>query len=253
MLSQFVWWGGIALEIFLLTRGLREKLVSRYPVFYTYVAFILAQDLFRFVIYGWYRDSYRDIYWFTEFVALILGCGVVFEIYRVGLSAYPGAARMARNALGLVFACALAKGIVQATSDRRWWMEAATTDIEAALRTVEALALIFLAGLFLFYSVPFGKNLRGIVLGHGLFVSISAIGLTFVSSSTDQTREWLSAVYRISYLAVLGVWLVHLWSYQRSPAPVETARIEEDYQRLAAASHRRLQEARGYLAKAVRS
>ena len=78
-------------------------------------------------MYQWHPQLYRNVYWITEFLALMFGCGVVLEIYRVGLSAFPGTARMVRNALAFVFALALARGLAEAWTDPRWWLEAATT------------------------------------------------------------------------------------------------------------------------------
>jgi hypothetical protein len=252
MLSQLIAWGGITLEVLLLLRGLKGKLAFRYPVFYAYFSFVVLQDLLSFGVYRWYHQYYPTVYWLTEFLALLFGCGVVFEIYRVGLSAFPGTARMARNALALVFAAALTFGLAQAWTDPRWWMEAATTDIEGALRAVEALAIVVLAALFLLYSIPVGKNLRGILLGYGLFVGTTVLSLEFVSGSGTAFHHFLSAAYPYFYFLSLTLWVAHLWSYAPNPVPAASVRLEREYQRMAAATHRRLQDARGYLAKAVR-
>lgn len=251
MLSQAIWWTSIALESFLLGWGLRAKLVSRYPVFYSYLSLVLLQDLFRLSAYRWNSQIYSRIYWTTEFLSLLIGCAVVFEIYRVGLAAYPGTARMARGVLAFVFALALAKAIGSAWSDPRWWFESSTLEIERALRLVQAVAIVALIALFLFYSISFGKNLRGILLGYGLFIGVRLISLLFVPP--DGRDFWFYA-YSASYPAALGIWLAHLWSYSESSAPEPAnGRLESDYQRVAAATRRRLQAARGQLAKVVRS
>ena len=251
MLSQLIEWGGITLEVLLLFRGFTGKLAFRYPLFYSYFSFVVFQDVLSFAVDRWYHPYYPTVYWCTEFLALLFGCGVVFEIYRVGLSAFPGTARMARNALALVFAAAITIGLAQAWTDPRW-MQAAITDVEGALRAVEALAIVVLAALFLLYSIPIGKNLRGILLGYGLFVGTSVLSLEFVSTAGSTVRHFLAAATPGVYFLCLCLWTAHLWSYVPNPVPAASVRLEQEYLRAAAATHRRLQDARGYLAKAVR-
>src|SRR5271154_1307022 len=111
MLSQAIWWSSIALESLLLFRGVRGKLACRYPAFYFYISFVLLQYLVRMGIARWSQDenTYNHAYWTAEFLCVLVSCGIVFEIYRVGRGAYPGTARMARRLLGIVFVIVLMK------------------------------------------------------------------------------------------------------------------------------------------------
>src|SRR5271155_4768858 len=99
MLSQIIWWSSIALEILLLVRAFRGRLATHYPIFYIYLSFVLTQDLLRFSVYRWEPRLYSPVYWVTEFLGVVAGCAVVFEICKVSLAAYPGTARLARNLL----------------------------------------------------------------------------------------------------------------------------------------------------------
>ena len=253
MLGLVIWWSGIALESLLLVRALQARLWARFPAFYAYILFVWLQSLLRFSIFHSRPEFYSAVYWITEGLGVLIGCGVVFEIYRVGLAAYPGTARMARNLLGFVYVLAFTKAAVDAWNDPQWWVIATTMDVERLLRIVQSLAIVALVVLFLFYAIPFGKNLRGILLGYGVFVGLSVIQLTFVTDSGSQLHKFWSYVSPGSYLIVLGLWAVHLWSYLPNPEPKRAVRLEEQYQRVASATGQRLKEARGYLAKAVRS
>jgi hypothetical protein len=253
MLGQVIWWSCISLETFLLLRAFTARLWARYPVFYTYISFVWMQSLLRFSIFHSRPQLYPPVYWITEWLGVLIGCGVVLEVYRVGLAAYPGTARMARNLLGFVFAVAFAKAVAETWNAPQWWLIATTLDLERLLRTVQSLAILALVVLFLFYAIPFGRNLRGILLGYGLFVGLSVIQLTFVADNGGRFHTFWSYASPGSYFIVLGLWLVHLWSYLPSPEPNRAVRLEEQYQRVAAATTQRLREARGYLTKAVRS
>ena len=251
MLGQAIWWACMAVEVLLLARALWGGLLKRYPAYYSYLLFVWMQSLLRFSIYHARPQLYPKIYWVTEWLGVLAGCAVVFEIYRVGLRAYPGTARLARNLLAFVFLLAFAKATIETGNNPLWWSTANTLDLELALRVVQALALLALVVLFLFYAIPFGNNLRGILLGYGLFLGESVVWLSFAPRDSEIGALW-SHIHAGSYSAVLVVWAWHLWSYVPNPEPKVAVRLEEQYQIMAAATSRRLQEARGYLAKAVR-
>lgn len=244
MLSQIIWWSGIGLEAFLLYRGVRGKLRARYPVFYAYILFVALQSLLRFSIHEWWHGLYGAVYWSTEALGLLLGCWVVFEIYRVALAAYPGTALMARNVLGFLLAMAVAKAIVAVWENRLWTADMSMLQAELALRTFQAVSIAALVSLFFFYAIPFGKNLRGILMGYSVFILGSVICLNFVRPSGHDF--WFYA-YSGWYLVVLLVWAAHLWAYEACPQPKNSVGLEQQYLAIATATQRKLEETRKYL------
>lgn len=252
MLGQAIWWACMAVEVLLLARGLFAKLLRQYPAFYAYLLLVWMQSLLRFSVYHTRPQLYGKVFWITEWFGVLAGCAVVFEIYRVGLRAYPGTARLARNLLAFVLLLAFAKATIETGNNPLWWSTASTFELELALRVVQALALLALVALFLFYAIPFGRNLRGILLGYGLFLGESVVFFSFASRNWESFRAFWSHIHPGFYSVVLLVWAWHLWSYVPNPEPKTAIRLEEQYQRMAATTSRRLQDARGYLAKAVR-
>lgn len=252
MLGQIIWWGGITIEAVILARGLFGRLPRQYPAFYTYVLFVWLQSILRFSVYHARPQLYPKVYWITEYLGVLAGCAVVFEIYRLGLRAYPGTARLARNLLAFVLILAFVKATTETGNNPLWWSSATTLDLELALRVVQALALLALVVLFLFYEIPFGRNLRGILLGYGLFLGESVVFFSFASKNWEAFRAFWAHIHPASYFVVLLVWAGHLWSYVPNPEPQAAVLLEEQYQKMAAITSRRLQEARGYLVKAVR-
>ncbi len=250
MLSQLIWWGSIGLEILLLVRAFRGKLATHYPVFYLYISFVLAQDLLRFFVYRWEPRLYSPHYWTTEFLGVVAGCAVMFEICRVALAAYPGTARLARNLLAIGFVLACTNAAVAASNDAHRWI-ATCVNLERDVRIVQALTLFALVALFLLYAIPFGRNLRGILIGYGLFVGLSVIQLAFVAVMGNMDSKILAFLHPVSYALALCVWVGHLWVYRSNPEPERAFAFEQQYARVAAATRYRLREARGYLEKAV--
>jgi len=252
MISHSIWFVSIALELLLVARGFQQNLIRRYPVFYSYISFVLLSDFLLLAVPPNGR-AYLYCYWVTEFLSLVLGCLVFLEFYRVALSAYPGTARMARALLAILFLLAMAKTVVSTLNVPEWWHNATPAQVEGVLRVCQLLAILSLAVLLLFYSIPFGKNLRGILLGYGFFICWSVVCLAAVNVGPATFKPLWSYTYSLSYLIALFVWTMHLWSYQPNPVPDRTIPLEQEYRRVAAATQRRLHDARGYLAKAVRS
>ena len=248
MLSQVIWWASMALEIVLLSRGLWAGLVRRYPVFYSYILFVLLQDFVRLFALGQSHRVYEVTYWATEFLGVAMGCVVVLEIYRVALAAFPGTARMARNVLLFLFLVGLGAAAANTWKDSDWLIKATALQFELSLRTVQGVSVIALVILFLLYSIPFGRNLRGILLAYSLFIGERIVVLTFLP---PQGHHFWFYAYSASYPVVLSLWLAHLWSFEPCRAPKPSVQLEEDYQRIVATTRRRLQEARGNLRKAV--
>jgi hypothetical protein len=254
MISLSIWLVSIALELLLVVRGFRQNLIRRYPLFYTYISFVLFADLLFFATHLPQNSrSYLYMYWISEFLSLVLGCLVFFEFYRVALSPYQGTARMARALLAILFVVAIIKTIVKTLSVPEWWQNATPAQVEGLLRVCQLLAILALTALFLFYSIPFGKNLRGILIGYGLFVSWTVLCLALVAAGIAKADTLWSYTFPFSYLISLFVWTMHLWSYEPNPVPDRSIPLEQDYLRVAAATQRRLHTARGHLAKAVGS
>jgi hypothetical protein len=249
MLSQSIWWSCIVLEILLLIRAVSGRLVFRYPVFYGYIFFVFSQSILRSLVHRWGEQVYSSVYWATEFLGLMFGCWIVFEIYRIALAAYPGTAKMARKILVFLFAVAVAKAGAALWNDPHVLMQTTPLEVERSLRSVQAISILALVAVFASYSIPFGKNLRGILLGYGLFIAERVICLAFIPS---QGHHFWFYAYSACYVVALSLWLGHLWSYQPVPQATASVQLEQEYQTIAEGTLRRLQGMRIYVRKAVR-
>jgi hypothetical protein len=253
MFMIWMWWLGIALEGLVLVRGLQSRQILKFPVFYSYLLFVFTQDLVRFVFYRWASESYPPVYWVTQFVGLLAGSLVVFEIYRIGLGEFPGTAKMARNSLGVVFAAILLKVLIAPPFDPRGWVAGACIGLERDLRIVQAVALVTLVSVFLLYNIPFAKNLKGIFIGYCVFIAASVIQLTLTASLWSRFEVAWDYLQPASYILVLGIWTWALWSAETVAGAKPEVKLEEDYQLLAASTGRMLERARARLGWAVRA
>jgi hypothetical protein len=248
-----VWCGGLILEALILARSFGTRLLSKYPLFYSYLTVVFASDVSRMAIHRWQPRIYDDFYWITQFIALVFGAALMFEIYRSGLALFPGAARIARNILFLIFALLLAKSIAIASPGGIWvWLLQTPIDLERDLRIVQAFSLLALVGLFLVYAIPVDRNLKGIVIGYGIFVASGVVQLALVSRWGPVAQSLWSYAQPFSYLMVLGIWVHALWSYAPSAAATGIAAPPVPYDEVSSATRRRFRKAFTEIVKGVR-
>src|SRR5438094_10048587 len=107
MLSSLFWVTGLVLESVLLVRALQGNLQKYYSLFYLYLISVFLRSASLFVIYHLWPNFYSPAYWFTQFLIVLLGCALVWEVYKVALAQYLGVARMVSNVVGLLFIFAI--------------------------------------------------------------------------------------------------------------------------------------------------
>lgn len=211
MLTQVIWWSGILLEVLLLVRGVRAGWMARFPVFYSYHVFILAEAVVLFALYLRSFQLYSTVYWTCEWIGVILGSLILLEIYRVALTQYPGTARMARNLLGFVLAMAVAKALVGHSYGAVWWPAKTYAELERNLRVVQVFAVLAIVVVMLTYAVPRGRHLKGILLGYGLYVGVVVVLLSLEAYFGDSFQPLSTYVQPVFYDVALCIWIVALW------------------------------------------
>ena len=252
MLSYAIWLAGLVLETVLIVRAVQGRFLGRYPFFYSYLASVLLRSLALVPVFRWRPDIYPQAYWYSQFLLVLLGCGVVWEIYRTALSGFPGAARMAQNVLPFLFVLSFSRVFVKAWNSGHWVPGFTPLETERDLRIVQAALLAGLIGLLAFYAVPIGRNLKGMIIGFGFFLGTSLIHLTARDYFGEAFQRAWGYIQPLAYLAVLGIWSITLWFYSPAPEPEPASRLELDYQARLAGTRRQLRLARSHLARTMK-
>jgi hypothetical protein len=253
MLSAIIWWAGIFLGSLILIRGFQGKFLSKYPFFFAYSACVVAVWLPGYFVYLHTRYSafYGTWYWCGQFLTLVVGYGILLEIFRHVLAPYPGAEKFARTTGHIVFVAIFGFALIFPLVMPQV-SPGTTIEFERDLRSVQA---IFVCGLLLviaYYGISLGRNMKGMIFGYGLYVGTSLVSLAVRSYAGTSFGEIWKVVQPLSYDASLVVWAVALWSYCPNPVPDRTISLEADYEVFVSTTRRAIGTMRGHLAKAAR-
>src|SRR5258708_21542659 len=116
MLSSVLWILGPILESLIVVRAVRGNFLKEYKLFYFYIIWVFLRDLSLFAVYHTWPTAYAYDYWYSQFFSVLVGCGVVWEIYRVALATYPGTALMAPSVLLFLFIITISRILVIAAN-----------------------------------------------------------------------------------------------------------------------------------------
>ncbi|HTV59813.1 MAG TPA: hypothetical protein VMJ93_13165 [Verrucomicrobiae bacterium] len=251
MLTTVLWWAGPVLEIALIVRAVQKGLFLRYPIFFSYLAWVALVDCLRNLVYFYDRPSYDPVYWSTQFLSLIIGYGVILEILRLTLTRYPGAARLARFLVVFIFAAIFAYVGFQALTSPYWSPGSTHSALERDLRGAQVAVLAGILGVIGYFRIPLGKNLKGLISGFGLFLASSVITLaTWSYQLTGFSKIWF-VVQPLIFLVCLLIWTFTMWSYHPNPRAQFEGELE-GYLEYAASARAALSAVRTNLGKVAR-
>jgi hypothetical protein len=243
MFAQAIWLAGISLEALLIFRIWHARNFRAYPLFFSYITFVLVQEILSYVVAHLRPAFYPGVYWSTEFIGIFVGCAMVLEFAWIGLAQFPGVAKLARFALISTFLLTVGRVLLTAMQVSLGWSALLIIQLERDMRFVQIAVIFSLLFLFLRYQVPIGRNLRGIILGYGLFLGISIVNLTYLSQLGGTATFIASYIQSSAYFVALCVWTIFLWVGVAQPVAAGTP-LESDYSKILGQTRERLARTR---------
>jgi hypothetical protein len=247
-MGLIIWPAGLFLEAVILGRMLYTKNFKRYPIFYLYISCVF---LISGILYLLNQAQYNRWYWPTQLLTLVIGYGVILEFARRSLASYPGADRFVRAVGFGIFFCIFGLVGVHLIATQSWSLNALYSDLEKYLRVVEALFLAATLVVLSYYRISIGRNLTGIVLGMGLYVSVSITLLALVKYIGPKFYAPWEFLQSASYFVALLIWTSALWSYAPMPPP-STPPGSANYDELAGRTRAELESLRHYFGGGAR-
>jgi hypothetical protein len=242
---------GLSFEVIILSRALLRKIWSRYPFFYSYITASLIGSLPVNALYLVNSPSYWQWYWIVQFTTLLLGCGIVLEVFNHVLAPYPGAAGFARLVVLTGFGAIFCFALMYSFSSLRWAASGTEFELERDLRTLQAIFLGGIVILISYYRIELGRNIRGMLRGYILYIAASLVSFALRSFAGRSFNVWLF-IPPLSYDVCLAIWMVTLWSYYPAPVPDPGIHLEADYEAFVSVTRTALGALRSHLTRALR-
>lgn len=251
MLSSAILAASLLIRIGILFCAFQGRIFKEYRWFYSYVISTVLADAMISAARLEGRGMYTKVYWVCQFGTLAIGCGVVLEIFKHVLSAYPGAERFARTVCLLTFGGIFLFGLIYPLNHPSG-IQAVSIELERDVRSAQILFLVAIIAVISYYSIPLGRNMLGMICGYALYLGISMLSLAFRVYIGRQFATIWHIAQPLGFDISLLIWLVALWGYYPSPAPRYGLPLESDYEAVAAFTKARVNALRSHLGRSIR-
>ena len=230
----------LGLFVLLVGVSLCNGLYRRYSGFYFYLTLTTSFELLRFYVYTFDPQEYLSLYWWTQFLIVAAGFGVTWEIFGLALRYYPGVRRLARGLVTFVFSVVTVQFVVSSVTAQ---FAKGVMRLERNMRSVEVALLLSLVVLIIYYGIDLGRNLFGLIVGYGFYLTSNMVALTLHTALGPSAQGWLDPLRQGCEILTALIWVGTLWQFHPTPEPIALT-LEEDYAVLARRTARVIARAR---------
>ncbi|HEY6248974.1 MAG TPA: hypothetical protein VI685_03380 [Candidatus Angelobacter sp.] len=220
------WLAGLLLQGILLGILLAKRMWRKFPVFVVYSAsnFVLGAGLYGIYVAHPSRALWFRAYWINEGIGLLLGLGLVYEIFKHLISPYPGLRKLASLLFRSAIIALLLVGCVLALSQPSGQDPQITRHFLIADEAARILEIGMLFCVFLFASL-FGLHWRqyvfGVALGMGFFTAVELVRVTMRVHFGFTSMPILDLVRIVSFNLGLLIWISYLLAPELASSPSE--------------------------------
>lgn len=206
---QGAWFSGLALQVFLAAALVARKTWGKFPVFTTYALFNLFENILGYSLLH-KRGAYLYSYVLGETIGIVLGLGVVYEIFIHLFSLYPALRRAARLSLYVVilslFLLASAVLYTHAAIGKSGVTQAVFL-LEEAARVLEVGLIAFLFVFSGLFGLHWRQSVFGITLGLGIFAAMKLLVLAIASHMDPLAARSLSVIHLLTFDFSILIWI----------------------------------------------
>jgi hypothetical protein len=214
---------GTFLEAVLCWRFASRRLWIHWPYFAVFVFFTFLRDVSLFPVSRYEPRWFAGFYWRGETISLFLRFLVVWEFFR-GL--FPERSSLHELAWKVLMSAELV--ILPALLLLSWSQTSSTHLVyahlspafEQYLSLAQVLLLLGPAALARYYGVSLGRNVWGMGLGFGIYLSVCSMNFAGLQISHNFAPYW-RLLSPLTFMGMIVLWLWALWDYEPTPNSAE--------------------------------
>lgn len=214
-----LWSAGIALQVTILARGRAVRLWRKYPLFYAQLAcgvFVTLLDQWAFPTNAKWLSGF---YWDVEFLAAVVGCGVLVDILRQAFVHSAPALVFGKATMGFLYG-AIGLFTISFALDQYWHAPVLhLVLVERDFRLVQTAVLLSVVAAVFYFGLPLGRNLNGMLVGYGTFIACDLVTLALDSYYPKFFAQARSFLHPVLYCSSLLIYLYALWTYTPALPP----------------------------------
>ncbi len=230
----------VSLQILLALHMARKRILQEYPVFFCYTVFTVCHQVGGYLILKLVPSFtiYFYYFWMGNSISILLGFGVIRELFNSVLQRYEGILELSR----LLFRWALVLLLVVSTLAALASPSQEAFPISVAVLTLERIVRIVQCGLILFlflFAKTLGLSWRhhsfGIAFGFALFAAVSIVVYGVRMHLGSVAAPAVETLIPTSYMLASSIWAAYLFSPVPQPMQLSEAPSSELYRWNAAA------------------
>jgi hypothetical protein len=214
------WYAGIGLLTILVAILIARRMWRKLPIFTAYSVLNLVQGGGLYFLLR-YPTLYQYTHWVCEVLGMLMGLGVVYEIFKNLFGSYKALGRLASNIFYWVLLALVVLGAVVlyahgSVQGARY--VAAFLVVEESVRIIEVgliLALFLFSGAF---GLHWRQSIFGIALGLGIFTTVELVAITMRAHFGFVATPALNIARGLSFDTSLLVWMGYLLVPERVPS-----------------------------------
>ena len=202
------------LEIAILIRALKGRFASRFPLFYSYLAYVfLGSAIIYYVVRPLWPANYRNIFWFFFLITLLAEFAVLLEISDHIFTPYPYARSIGRwvtIAISIGFFLVYVRPVLTVAEPTGLLI----AELVKRSSLTKAAVIVGLLVSVRILGLPLNTNTSGLMTGLIVYLGSNIINFELLARlGAARYGRIFAAVGPMSYTVCLLIWTVALWRY----------------------------------------